>query len=155
MKFKPIGIIKSSVTEAIDQEWGEVESEVHLNISLAAGLQGLDQFSHVIIIFFMHQTPTFSSTTDLVRRPQGLLDLPLIGIFAQRAKHRPNPIGITAVPIVSIKGNILRVKGLDAINGTPVLDIKPYFPIFDRVEIEITPKWVEKLMQGYFGERNS
>ena len=69
MKFEPIGIIKSSVTETIDQEWGKVESEIHLNISLAAGLQGLDQFSHVIIIFFMHQTPTFSSTTDLVRRP--------------------------------------------------------------------------------------
>lgn len=66
--------------------------------------------------------------------------MPLLGIFAQRAKHRPNPIGITAVPIVSNKGNILKVKGLDAINGTPILDIKPNFPIFDRVETEITPK---------------
>ena len=73
----------------------------------------------------------------------------VIGIFAQRAKHRPNPIGITTVPILSIKNNILTVQGLDAIDGTPVLDIKPYFPMSDQVDAR-TPPWVDELMKGYF-----
>ncbi|MFX1518045.1 MAG: TrmO family methyltransferase, partial [Promethearchaeota archaeon] len=78
------------------------------------------------------------------------LDMPKIGIFAQRAKHRPNPIGITVVSVISIIKNILRVKGLDAIDGTPVLDIKPYFPIFDCINTAKTPKWVNELMLNYF-----
>ena len=150
MKFKPIGLVRSSVTEAIDHCWGEIESDIHLNDSFAGGLIKLDQFSHVIIIFYMHKTPMFNLKTDLIRRPQGRLDMPKIGIFAQRAKHRPNPIGITVVPVISITKNILKVKGLDAIDGTPVLDIKPYFPIFDRINTAKTPKWVDELMSDYF-----
>ncbi|UCG04278.1 MAG: tRNA (N6-threonylcarbamoyladenosine(37)-N6)-methyltransferase TrmO [Candidatus Heimdallarchaeota archaeon] len=150
MKFEPIGFIRSSVTEAIDHCWGEVESDIHLNDYLTGGLKKLGQFSHVIIIFYMHKTPTFNLKTDLIRRPQGRLDMPKIGIFAQRAKHRPNPIGITVVQIISVMKNILRVKGLDAIDGTPVLDIKPYFPVFDRINTAKTPKWVDELMLDYF-----
>ena len=72
------------------------------------------------------------------------------GIFAQRAKHRPNPIGLTAVRIVGHDGNVLRVRGLDAIDGTPVLDIKPYVPVFDRVDGAVTPAWVDEIMKDYF-----
>ncbi|MFW9905277.1 MAG: tRNA (N6-threonylcarbamoyladenosine(37)-N6)-methyltransferase TrmO [Candidatus Thorarchaeota archaeon] len=150
MRYEPIGFIRSSVTEAIDHSWGEVVSDIHLNVSLSGGLKKLDQFSHAIIIFYMHQAPIFNLKTDLLRRPQGRLDMPEIGIFAQRAKHRPNPIGMTVVQIISIMKNILRVKGLDAIDGTPVLDIKPYFPIFDRINTAKTPKWVDELMMDYF-----
>jgi tRNA (Thr-GGU) A37 N-methylase len=76
--------------------------------------------------------------------------MPEIGIFAQRAKHRPNPIGLTAVRLLSVAGNVLTVRGLDAIDGSPVLDIKPYFPAFDRVDDANAPEWVGRLMEGYF-----
>ena len=76
--------------------------------------------------------------------------MPLTGIFAQRVKDRPNPIGLTTVKLLAVGKNWLDVNGLDAINGTPVLDIKPYFPTFDRPEEFFTPPWVEKLMQTYW-----
>jgi tRNA-Thr(GGU) m(6)t(6)A37 methyltransferase TsaA len=148
MKFKPIGVVKSPITEGLDYNWGKIISEIHIIKSLAHGLSGLEEFSHVIVIFHMHQA-TFILEKNLSRHPRGREDMPFIGIFAQRAKHRPNPIGITTVPILSIKDNILTVQGLDAIDGTPVLDIKPYFPIFDQVDAK-TPPWVNELMKGYF-----
>ena len=149
MNLEPIGIVRSPVSEGVDEDWGGVVAEIHLADRLASGLVGLEQFSHVVVVFFMHQS-SFDSTTDLVRRPQGRSDMPESGIFAQRAKHRPNPIGITAVELINVRGNVLTVKGLDAIDGTPVLDIKPYFPAFDRVEKALVPEWVDRLMAGYF-----
>ena len=149
MNLKPIGWVKSPVAEPSDENWGSVFSEIHLDAAFAPGLQGLGQFSHVIVIFFMHES-TFDPGHDLVRRPQGRADMPEIGIFAQRAKHRPNPIGITAVELMGIEQNVLRVRGLDAIDGTPVLDIKPYYPVFDLMEQARVPEWVTRLMEGYF-----
>ncbi len=147
--MKPIGYVKSSITQLSDQAWGQVIAEIHVDAALAAGLDGLDQFSHVVVIFLMHQA-TFDAARDLVRRPQGRADMPETGIFAQRAKHRPNPIGITAVELVKVEGNVLTVRGLDAIDGTPVLDIKPYFPVFDRIDSVHVPEWVNQLMTDYF-----
>jgi tRNA-Thr(GGU) m(6)t(6)A37 methyltransferase TsaA len=92
----------------------------------------------------------FDAARDLVRRPQGRADMPKLGIFAQRAKHRPNPIGVTTVELVKVEDNVLTVRGLDAIDGTPVLDIKPYFPVFDRVDEANVPEWVNRLMGDYF-----
>jgi tRNA-Thr(GGU) m(6)t(6)A37 methyltransferase TsaA len=148
MKIQPIGYVKSSVMEAKDQDWGNVVSKIHIEAELIPGLQGLEEFSHAIIIFYMHKAKV-NLETDLVRHPQGRSDMPFLGIFAQRAKHRPNPIGITTVELISIEDGILSVKGLDAINGTPVLDIKPYFPMFDKVN-STTPEWVNDLMKDYF-----
>jgi tRNA-Thr(GGU) m(6)t(6)A37 methyltransferase TsaA len=148
MNLQHIGIIKSPITEGVDENWGNVISEIVIGESLADGLQGLDQFSHVIVIFWMHQS-TFNPN-ELMRRPRGRDDMPLCGIFAQRAKHRPNPIGITPVELIKVEKNVITVKGLDAIDGTPVLDLKPYFPIFDRVDNARVPQWVDRLMQGYF-----
>jgi len=147
--MRPIGFVKSPVTEQTDENWGEVVSEIVLDEIYARGLQGLTQFSHVLVVFFMHQAK-FNPASDLVRRPQGRADMPELGIFAQRAKHRPNPIGITAVPLINIDGNVLKIKGLDAIDGTPVLDVKPYVPAFDRVDKPTVPEWMERLMKGYF-----
>jgi tRNA-Thr(GGU) m(6)t(6)A37 methyltransferase TsaA len=149
MEIEPIGIVKSAVKEGVDENWGTVVSEIQLKPELAAGLTGLEQFSHVLVVFDMHQA-TFDPSSQLIRRPQGRSDMPEIGIFAQRAKHRPNPIGITAVELVGIEGNVVRVRGLDAIDNTPVLDLKPYFPPFDRVEHAVVPEWVSRLMQNYF-----
>ena len=76
--------------------------------------------------------------------------MPEVGIFAQRAKHRPNPIGITAVELIELRGPVLVVRGLDAIDGTPVLDIKPYVPAFDSRPAAVVPIWIEELMKKYF-----
>jgi len=149
MNLEPIGIVRSPVVEPLDDNWADVVSEIHVTDGLAAGLKGLEQFSHILVCFFMHRF-TFDPAGDLVRRPQGRSDMPELGIFAQRAKHRPNPIGITAVKLLGIQDNVVRVRGLDAIDGTPVLDIKPYFPAFDRIDRPMVPDWVEKLMVGYF-----
>lgn len=149
INLTPIGTVRCSVTEEIDHGWGGIVSEIVLDEALAPGLVGLEQFSHAIIIYHMHQA-RFTPATDLQRRPRGRADMPLLGIFAQRPKHHPNSIGITAVEIVEVAGNVLKVKHLDAIDGTPVLDIKPYFPIFDRVENARTPEWVDRLLQEYF-----
>ena len=149
MNFQEIGIIKSDVREPRDEGWGDAASEIHLRRELAPGLLGIEQFSHLVIIFFMHQA-TFNPSTDLIRRPRGRADMPPVGIFAQRARHRPVPVGITTVRLISVEGQVLKVMGLDAIDGTPVLDIKPYFTAFDRVEDAVTPEWADKLMEGYF-----
>jgi len=149
MICQPIGIVKSPVKEAVDKGWGEVTSELHINKEYADGLKGIDAFSHIVVVFQMHQS-TWNPETDLVRRPQGRADMPLLGIFAQRAKHRPNPIGITAVKLLGVKGNVLTVKALDAIDGTPILDIKPYFPKYDRIDKSTIPEWVDRIMEGYF-----
>jgi len=149
MEIEPIGTVRSPIHEPVDEGWGEIVSEVHVGDWLIDGLRGLDSFSHAIIIFWMHEAQ-FDINKHLTRHPRGRVDLPESGIFAQRARHRPNPIGITTVEIISVAGNVLRVRGLDAIDGTPVLDIKPYVPAFDDVEDPTVPEWMNRIMKGYF-----
>lgn len=151
MKFsvEPIGWVKSAVAEGRDDRWGDVTSELRIEERFAAGLQGLERFSHLLVVFWMHQS-SFDAAADLVRRPRGRHDMPELGIFAQRAKHRPNPIGITAVRLLERRGNILIVQGLDAIDGSPILDLKTYFAAFDRIEDPTAPEWVPLLMRDYF-----
>jgi tRNA (adenine37-N6)-methyltransferase len=149
MELRPIGVVKSPVKEAVDKDWGDVISEIRLEPEYAGGLTGLEDFSHIQVVFFMHQA-TWNPAADLIRRPRGRADMPLVGIFAQRARHRPNPIGLTTVALVGVKNNVLAVRGLDAIDGTPVLDIKPYNPGFDTREEVKVPEWMSRLMAGYF-----
>jgi tRNA-Thr(GGU) m(6)t(6)A37 methyltransferase TsaA len=148
MILDQIGFVRSPVAEGVEEGWGSVTSEVVIDEVYAQGLIGLDAFSHVLVVFYMHRY-TYDPDLDLVRRPQGRSDMPEVGIFAQRAKHRPNPIGITAVELVSVEKNVVTVRGLDAIDGTPILDVKPYFPAFDRRET-VTPGWIDELMKDYF-----
>ena len=126
-----------------------MSSEVVIDEQYALGLKGIDSFFHIIVVFEMHKSSR-NAETDLVRRPQGRPDMPLVGIFAQRAKDRPNPIGVTTVRLLAVKGSTLSVQGLDAISGTPVLDVKPYFPQYARVIDPHVPDWVDDLMVGYF-----
>jgi tRNA-Thr(GGU) m(6)t(6)A37 methyltransferase TsaA len=149
MCIQQIATVRSPVTEGVDENWGEVVSELHVDPRFAAGLRALDGFSHALVVFYMHQS-SFDPATDLVRRPRGRDDMPEVGIFGQRAKHRPSPIGITAVEIVGVDGPLLRVRGLDAIDGTPVLDVKPYVPAFDVRAGARVPEWMDRLMTGYF-----
>ena len=147
--FEPIGFVKSNVIEKVDQNWGAVVSQIVINECLTDGLKRLDDFSHIIVVYHLNQAE-FIKDKHIVRRPQGRDDMPYVGIFAQRAKDRPNPIGITAVKLLSVHKNIIEVQGLDAINGTPIIDIKPYYPIYDLKPESTVPEWVDILMSGYF-----
>jgi tRNA-Thr(GGU) m(6)t(6)A37 methyltransferase TsaA len=143
-----IGEVKSHVTEAVDMDWGEVVSEIVLKPEYAPGLLGLDDFSHVLILTFLHEAK-YDPEVHLRRHPQENKDNPLRGIFAQRARHRPNRIGVTACEIVEVTENSVKVRALDAINGTPVIDVKPYVPLYDRKDATI-PEWIDKMMKDYF-----
>lgn len=147
--LEPVGVVKSQVHQQMDEGWGDQICDIVFRPELADGLKGIEEFSHLIILTQLHQA-AFSPEKHLVRKPQGRTDMPKVGIFAQRGKNRPNTIGVTTVELLKVKGNILRVKGLDAIDGTPVLDVKPYFPQYDqRIGVKV-PEWVDLLMEDYF-----
>ena len=148
MEFVIIGEVKSPVTEAVDMNWGEVVSEIVLKPEYAPGLLGLGDFSHAMILTFLHEAK-YDPDIHMRRHPQERQDMPLLGIFAQRARHRPNRIGVTAVEIVEVTENSVKVRALDAIDGTPVIDVKPYVPVYDKKDATI-PEWMEKMMKGYF-----
>ena len=143
-----IATVRNGRTSTADARWGTQESAIELSPRFADGLQGLEAFSHAIVVFYMHEDPGGEKVT-LVRRPRGRDDMPMLGVFAQRARMRPNPIGVTAVEVLSVEPRLVRVRGLDAIDGTPVLDLKPYAPVFDRRDARV-PEWMDELMKGYF-----
>lgn len=146
----PIGVVKCPVTEMSRGNWARVDSEIHIEPEYARGLNGLEGFSHIIVVFYLHRIGAFDPRTQLLRRPRGMENMHEVGVFAQRTKYRPNPIGVTAVELRGIAGHALAVRGLDALDGTPVLDVKPYIPAFDRVAEPRTPEWVASVMEGYF-----
>ncbi len=148
MEVKAIGTIHSPVTTAEEEHWSDVVSEIHIDSAYAPGLQGIENWSHVMVVYYMHQAP-FDPEEDLVRRPRDRDDMPAVGVFARRSPNRPNGIGVTAVEVVKVEGNILTVRRLDAIDGTPVLDIKPYAPVYDSVYEPLIPVWFIRLMQDY------
>jgi tRNA-Thr(GGU) m(6)t(6)A37 methyltransferase TsaA len=145
-----IGTVRNDRSSLADYEWGRVESAIEILPPYAAGLTGLGSFSHLIVLFYMH-APTGESPT-LLRRPRGRADMPELGVFAQRGRNRPNPVGITTCEILRVEPTRVVVRGLDAVEGTPVLDLKPYYPIFDRRDARV-PEWVDRLMEGYFERR--
>ena len=146
--MKPIGYIKNEVENKKDVSWGNDVSVIKLNEEYEGGLKGLEEFSHVTVIYYLDKA-NFERDKHLQRRPQNRDDMPLVGIFSQRGKDRPNQIGMTSVQIVSVSDNELTVMGLDAIDGTPVLDIKPYYPVYDQKSAKV-PEWVQRLMDIIF-----
>ena len=146
--MRPVGHIRNAVQEKKDVSWGADVSVIELEDAYAPGLKGLADFPHAIILFYLDQAE-FDPEKHLLRRPQNRDDMPEIGIFSQRCKDRPNQIGMTAVAIISVSERTLAVRGLDAVDGTPVLDIKPYYPVYDRKDAEV-PEWVDRLMEHYF-----
>lgn len=149
-QFEPIGYVRSDRTEMSAGHWAGVESRIELDARLAKGLAGLAEFSHVVVVFHLDRIPPFDPAKQLARNPRGMEDLAPVGVFAQRTKFRPNPLGVTAVELVAVDEQGLTVRGLDALDGTPVLDIKPYIPAFERKDDVRLPAWVERMMDGYF-----
>ena len=143
MNLKPIGVVKNSVTEPKTEDWRSVVSEIIVNEDLKEALSGIDDFSHIIVLYWMHNIPDSERSITKVH-PKRNQNLPLIGVFATRSPARPNPIGMSIVKLLEHRDNILKVVGLDAIDGTPVLDIKPHIPGSDSPTTVKTPGWLAK-----------
>ncbi len=141
ININPVGFVKNSVKEPRFGDWAGIISDIVLDEKYAEALDGLEDYSHAIVIYWMHGV----RTCHIQHRPQGNPEVPVVGTFACRCPARPNPIGITTAEIVSVKDNVLKVKGLDAISGTPILDIKPYTMQYDSVKNVRCPEWVNKL----------
>jgi len=139
MTLKAIGIIRNEIKQPSVRDFEQVVSEIVLDSSLTEALDDLDGFSHIVVLFWMHQV---SGKPPLKLHPQGKRELPLVGLFATRSPHRPNSIGETTVRLLERRGNILKVIGLDARDGTPVIDIKPYLPKHDSVTDTRVPPWI-------------
>jgi tRNA-Thr(GGU) m(6)t(6)A37 methyltransferase TsaA len=140
--LEPVGFIK---TEAVGKEIRDknVVSQIVFREELTEALEGVEEFSHLFVLFWLHDILDEDRNVTKVH-PRGRSDMPLLGIFATRTPNRPNPIGLTRVKILDIKDNIITVQGLDAFDGTPVLDIKP-FDSWDTTEGFNVPKWWIKL----------
>ena len=148
----PIGVVRNADQEALDDMWGGVRSRIELDRSRfgAEALAGIEEFSHVEIVFAFDRVREDEIEYG-TRHPRGRKDWPRVGIFAQRAKIRPNRIGVTVCRLVAAGDRWIEVEGLDAVDGTPVLDIKPYIREFaPRGEIR-QPQWASELMAGYWG----
>jgi len=149
-RFTAIGTVRNGRAEMSQGHWAGIESHIELAPTYAAGLAGLAEFSHVVVVFHLDRIPAFDPIKQITRNPRGMENLAPVGVFAQRTKFRPNPIGVTAVDLLAVEASGIRVRGLDALEGTPVLDIKPYIPAFERKDDVRLPVWVESMMDGYF-----
>jgi len=145
-----IGTVASSRSEAIDDDWGDVTATItlappHDELSVA----GLEGFSHVEVVFLFDRVDPAGVCLH-ARHPRGNPDWPEVGILAQRAKDRPNRIGLCTCELVAVDGLSIVVRGLDAIDGTPVLDVKPYMAEFGPRDEVRQPVWSHELMRGYW-----
>lgn len=149
--LNPIATVVGGRAEAIDDDWGGERAAIVLDGSrfTSEAVAGLDAFSHIEIVFHFHGVPE-DKVQYTARHPRGNADWPKIGIFAQRGKNRPNRIGVTICRLVSVDGTRIEVEGLDAIDGTPVLDIKPYMRDFAPRGTVREPHWAGELMAGYW-----
>jgi tRNA-Thr(GGU) m(6)t(6)A37 methyltransferase TsaA len=140
INLKAIGTVRSEIKERIKGRTAQATATIEIDPALTEALDTLDEFSHIIIIYWLHKS----------RRPAPMKVYPgrhahphPVGVFASRSPDRPNPIAQSTVRLLKREGNILTVEGLDAIDGTPVLDIKPYIAGLDSVENAVAPSWTK------------
>lgn len=150
-EIMPVGFVRGGRTEPIDDDWGGNRSVIELDAARfsADALAGLAEFSHVELIFLFDRVPPETIETG-ARHPRGRKHWPLVGIFAQRGKNRPNRLGATICRLLAVEGARLSVGGLDAIDGTPVIDIKPVMREFLPQGEVRQPGWATTLMEKYW-----
>jgi tRNA-Thr(GGU) m(6)t(6)A37 methyltransferase TsaA len=151
IEMHPIGVVRGGRGEAIDDDWGKSRARIELDASRFTpdAFAGLDGFSHAEVLFVFDRVGADEIEYG-ARHPRGRTDWPKVGIFAQRGKNRPNRIGLCTCRIVAVDGLALEVEGLDAIDGTPVLDIKPAMRGFLPREDVREPAWAGEIMKGYW-----
>ncbi len=136
----PIGVVRNGELDAARQDWRGVRSRIELRADLEPALLGLADYSHVIVLGWLHEIPQ-DMRSRAQAYPSGDQRLPLQGALALRGGARPNPISVTVCRLRSVAGAILEVEGLDLIDGTPVLDVKPYIAFYDAEPKASLPKW--------------
>jgi tRNA (adenine37-N6)-methyltransferase len=149
--MEPIGYVRGGRVEATKDQWGSNLSRLELleaRFSTAA-VSGLEQVSHVEVIFYFHLFA--DEPVELgARRPRNRLDWPKVGIFAQHGRMRPNRLGVSICQVVRVNGLSIEVQGLDAVDGTPLLDIKPVWSGYLPRGPVREPEWVQQLMASYW-----
>ena len=147
--IEPVAYVTNSRREAIDDNWSKMTSSTTLADNIPSeAFAGIEQFSHLEIIFYFDKVDEKNIVYS--GRPRGNPSYPMTGIFAQRKKDRPNKIGLCTVELLKHEGRTIIMKNLDAIDGTPVLDIKPVFKEFMPQNEIVQPNWVSDLMQNYW-----
>jgi tRNA-Thr(GGU) m(6)t(6)A37 methyltransferase TsaA len=148
--LQPVGHVVGGRAEPEDDGWAVEVCTIVLEPRFGAeALAGLDAFSHVEVVFHFHLVDEAEVVAG-ARRPRGRADWPEVGIFAQRGRVRPNRLGVSVAEVVGVEGTVLTVRGLDAIAGTPVLDIKPYLRGFAPRGEVVEPPWAAEIMAGYW-----
>ncbi len=148
--LRPVGYVVGGRTEPVDDGWDTVDAMVRLDPRFGPeAVAGLDAFSHLEVVYRFHLVADADEHTG-ARRPRGNPEWPQVGIFAQRGKDRPNRIGVSRCVLLAVDGTDLHVRGLDAIDGTPVLDVKPYMRQFDARGSVGQPEWADALMADYW-----
>ena len=147
--IQPVGVVRSSRAQPEDDRWDGETSRIELAAPFdGTAMTGLSEFSHCIVVYVFDRASWDGSRMS--RHPRGNTEWPEVGIFAQRAKDRPNRLGVTVCRILGVEGSSLPVAGLDAIDGSPVVDIKPWMAEFGpRGEVH-QPAWSTELMRGYW-----
>lgn len=149
--IQPVAIVNNNRKEIEDDNWGSIMLTIELTENFnELSLKGVDEFSHLEIIFYFDKVADEKIQYD-ARHPRNNKNYPEVGIFAQRGKNRPNKLGVTIVELIEIKQKTLIVKGLDAIDGTPIIDIKPVMREFLPKGDVKQPNWSTSLMDKYWG----
>ncbi|MFN8012544.1 MAG: SAM-dependent methyltransferase [Holophagaceae bacterium] len=151
IQLHPIASVRGGRADVEDDAWGLVESRIELDVARfrSDALKGLDAFSHLVVIFHFHRADA-SRTVTGARHPRNNPAWPEVGIFAQRGKDRPNHLGLSTCEILRVEGTTVHVRGLDAVDGTPVLDLKPVMKGFQPQGDIREPAWATELMAGYW-----
>jgi len=150
--LEPVGYVVGGRREPVDDDWGPVESVISLDRARFGddAVTGLSAFSHLVVVFQFHLVDE-SAVQSGARHPRGNTDWPKVGMFAQRAKMRPNRLGVSSCRLMGVQELDLHVRGLDAVDGTPVLDVKPYVREFEPPTAEVRePAWASALMAHYW-----
>jgi len=148
--LKPIAFVKNSRQKIEDDNWNAIESEIVFVESISEeALEGIEEFSHLEIIFYMNEVKDAKAIAK-IRHPRNNINLPKVGTYAQRNKSRPNKIGLTTVKLLRVKGKSIFVKNLDALNNTPILDVKPYMKEFGPKAETKQPNWTTEIMKNYW-----
>lgn len=142
--LQPIGFVRSSIIEPRFGGWKEHTSRVVVADTFADALRDLESYSHLMVVFWMHYV-CYHKTLHVPQGKEGLV--PEVGIFACRCPARPNPVGCTTVKLIGVENNTLIVQGLDAVDETPIIDIKPVTPQYDCVAMDEVrvPEWIFRL----------
>lgn len=147
LALHPIGRVENGIQPGERVTWEHIQSRVVVDERWAEGLDGLAEFSHVVILFWLDRPQ--DEETPLRVHPEAREDMPLVGLFATRTPLRPNPIGMTTVELLRVEDNALHVRGLDAFDETPVLDIKPYLIRGDLKPRATVPDWLHDLWERH------